>query len=168
MLDTMTFTKAGGALCGALLVFMLGKWAAEVIYHPSHGDVAQAYSIDTGDTGGAAEEEATVSFADLYAAADADAGSKLWRQCSACHSTDEGKQGTGPSLHGIVGRDKGAIEGFRYSGTMASAEGAWEPENLDGFLANPRGYLAGTTMAYAGMRKAEDRANLIAYLATFN
>lgn len=168
MLDTMTFTKIGGALCGALLVYMLGGWAAEVLYHPKKSDVAQAYSIDTGaggDDTAAAEE---VSFADLYAAASAEDGSKLWRQCSACHSNEAGKHGTGPSLHAIVGRDKAAIEGFRYSGAMAAAEGAWEPENLDAFLTNPRGYVNGTSMAYAGMKKAEDRANLIAYLATFN
>lgn len=168
MLDTMTFTKIGGALCGSLLVFMLGGWAAEIIYAPGHGDKEQAYSIavEVGDT--AEAEVEAVPFADLFAAADAAKGEKLWRQCSACHSNEAGKNGTGPSLHGIVDRDKGAIEGFRYSGAMAGAEGVWAVENLDGFITNPKGYLAGTTMAYAGMKKAEDRANLIAYLATFS
>jgi cytochrome c len=168
MLDTMTFTKAGGALCGALLVYMLGGWAAEILYHPKGGEIAQAYSIDTGAAGEEEAETEEVSFEDLMASADADAGSKLWRQCSACHSNEADKHGTGPSLHAIVGRDKAAIDGFRYSGAMAAAEGAWEAENLYAFIANPRGYIAGTSMAYAGMRKSEDRANLIAYLATFN
>jgi cytochrome c len=168
MLDTMTFTKAVGALCGALLVFLLGAWAAEVLYSPhgSHGE--QAYVIDTGaDSTATAEPEETADFATLYAAADPAAGERLWRQCASCHALEKGKNGTGPYLYGIVGRDKGSAEGFRYSEALASAEGTWEPENISAFIENPRGYLPGTSMAYAGMRKAEDRANLIAYLATF-
>lgn len=167
MADSMTFTKVGGAVCGAFLVFLLGKWAAEVIYSPGHGDVAQAYSVDVGGSDEAPAEVVTVSFEELFAAADASKGERLWRQCSACHANEEGKNGTGPSLYGIVDRDKGAIDGFRYSGAMASAEGVWAVENLDAFITNPRGYITGTSMAYAGMRNAEDRANLIAYLATF-
>jgi len=168
MLDTMTFTKTGLALCGSFLAFMLIGWAAEELYHNDGGkEFAAAYAIDTGAAEEPAEAAEEVSFEELFAAADAGAGERLWRQCSACHALEEGKQGTGPSLHAIVGRDKGAIDGFRYSGAMASAEGAWEAENIYQFIANPRGYLPGTTMAYAGMRRSEDRANLIAYLATF-
>lgn len=167
MLDTMTFTKAVGALCGALLVFLLGGWMAETLYHPhdSHGE--QAYVIDTGAEEVAEEPAAEADFATLFAAADAGAGERLWRQCATCHALEDGKNGTGPHLFGVVGRDKGAVEGFRYSGAMAEAEGAWAPENIDQFIANPKGYIAGTSMGYAGMRDAEDRANLIAYIATF-
>jgi cytochrome c len=167
MLDTMTFTKTVGALCGALLVFLLGAWAAEVIYHPHGAKGEQAYVIDTGaDTAAAAPAE-EVDFETLFAAADPGAGERLWRQCASCHALEPGRNGTGPYLFNIVGRDKGAADGFRYSNAMASAEGTWEPENLSAFIENPRGYIAGTSMAYAGMRRAEDRANLIAYLATF-
>ena len=167
MLDTMTFTKTVGALCGALLVFMLGGWAAEVLYqsHDSHGK--QAYVIDTGAETAEAEPVEEVDFATLFAAADASAGERLWRQCASCHALEPGRNGTGPYLHGIVGRDKGSADGFRYSSAMAAADGTWEPENIAAFIENPRGYIAGTSMAYAGMRRAEDRANLIAYLATF-
>lgn len=168
MLDTMTFTKVLGAVCGSLLVFLLGKWAAEVLYHTGggHGEVAQAYVIDTGDSGGdTAEAAGEVDLAALLLAGDAAKGERMWRQCSACHALEAGKNGTGPYLLGIVGRDKGAVSGFNYSNAMASAEGSWEPENLFNFIANPRGYLPGTTMAYAGMRKPEDRADLIAFLA---
>jgi cytochrome c len=167
MLDTMTFTKAGGALCGSLLIFMLGGWAAETIYHGGgHGDHAQAYSIDTGAEAAEADGDAAPAFEELFAAADAAAGERLWRQCAACHALEPGKHGTGPSLYGIVGRDKGGVEGFKYSGAMVAVEGVWEPANIDGFIANPRGYLPGTSMSYAGMKKPEDRANLIAYIAS--
>jgi cytochrome c len=167
MLDTMTFTKTVGALCGALLVFLLGAWAAEVLYHPHKGHGTQAYVIDTGAETATAEPAEAVDFATLYAAADPAAGERLWRQCASCHALEPGRNGTGPSLYGVVGRDKGAVEGFRYSAAMASAEGTWEPENISAFIENPRGYMPGTAMSYAGMRRAEDRANLIAYLATF-
>jgi cytochrome c len=172
MFDTLTLTKILGAVCGSLLAFLLIGWAGESVYHKAaHGDDhhEQAYSIDTGESGGeeAAEAEAGPSFEELFAVADAAAGEKLWRQCAACHALEPGKNGTGPYLHGIVGRDKGAVDGFKYSSALAEVEGSWEPVNLDGFIANPKGYLAGTAMAYAGMKKPEDRANLIAYLATF-
>jgi cytochrome c len=65
-----------------------------------------------------------------------------------------------------VGRDIAAADGFSYSDALASLDQAWTPENLSGFLENPRGWAPGTAMAYNGMGDVEDRANLIAYLAT--
>lgn len=169
MLDTMTFTKVLGALCGSLLVFLLGAWAAEVLYHDSHGkDGQQAYVIDTGADEAPAEAEEAVDFDTLMAAADPGAGERLWRQCSACHALEAGRNGTGPYLHGVVGRDKGAVDGFRYSNAMTSAEGDWSLENLYAFIEAPSRYLPGTSMAYAGMRRSQDRANLVAYIATFS
>jgi len=168
-MDTMTFTKAMGSVCGALLVLLLGKWMAEELYSVgSHGkDHSQAYVIDTGEDDVVAEDVVEVAFADVYAAADAGSGERLWRQCRACHQLEPGANATGPYLHGVVGRPKGAAEGFGgYSGNLG--EGEWTPENLNAFLENPRDYAPGTSMGYSGMRDVEDRANLIAYLATFN
>lgn len=171
MLDTMTMTKIVGAFCGALLVFLLGAWAAETIFHGGggHGDHHdQAYVIDTGeDDGGAEEEVVEVAFADVYAAADAGSGERLWRQCQACHKLEDGANGTGPYLYGVVGRDKGSVAGYGYSDILTTMEGDWTPENLSGFLENPKTYAPGTKMAYRGLADAEDRANLIAYIATF-
>lgn len=170
MFDTMTMTKVTGAFCGALLVFLLGGWAAELLYHNGggHGDHAeQAYTIDTGeDDHGADEEVMEVAFADIYAAANAGSGERLWRQCAACHKLEAGANGTGPYLHGVVDRAKGSVADFAYSDTLAGMEGTWTPENLSDFLESPRSYAPGTKMAYNGMGDVEDRANLIAYLAT--
>jgi cytochrome c len=167
MFDTLTMTKVVGAVCGAFLAFLLIGWAAESLYHGGHGhEGEQAYTIETGEDEPAEAAAEGPSFEELFASADAAAGEKLWRQCSACHALEAGKNGTGPYLVGVVGRDKGSVDGFKYSAALAEAEGAWEPANIDGFLANPKGYLPGTAMAYAGMKKAQDRANLIAYLAT--
>jgi cytochrome c len=172
MFDTMTLTKVTAAICGALLFYLLGGWAAESLYHtgPSgaHGEeVAQAYTIDTGEAAPAeAAAEEGPDFATVLAAADAWAGEKVFGKCKACHKLD-GSDGTGPHLNGIVGKAKAASAGFAYSeGLVAMAADVWSPENLNTFLTNPKAYVAGTKMSFAGLPKVEDRANLIAYLAT--
>ena len=161
----MTYTKIAGGLCGALLVFLLGKWAAEEIYHTGGGHGGeQAYVIDTGAEDVAEESAPEVSFAEVLLAADADKGAGVFRKCSACHKLEAGANGTGPYLYGIVGRDIAAADGFGYSATLTGIDGDWTPENLNAFLEDPKGWAPGTTMAFAGLPKIQDRANLIAYL----
>jgi len=167
MFDTMTMTKAVGALCGAFLVFLLGKWAAEELYHVGgHGeDHAQGYVIDLGGDE-PAEDEPEVDFAVLLASADAGQGERVWSKCRACHKLENGENGTGPHLWGVVDREVGAVDGFSYSGALVAVADVWTPDNLNAFLENPKGYAPGTKMSFAGLDDAEDRANLIAYLAT--
>lgn len=174
MFDTMTITKVLGAVCGSLLILLLGKWAAETLYHTApvaHGDeeVVQAYVIETGAedaTEGAAEEGPP--FAEVLAAADVGAGEKVFAKCKACHKLD-GTDGVGPHLNGVVDRAKASIAGFAYSESLvAMAADAWTTDNLNGFLTNPKGYAPGTKMGFAGLPKVEDRANVIAYLASVN
>ncbi|MEO0917388.1 MAG: c-type cytochrome [Pseudomonadota bacterium] len=170
MFDTMTMTKAVGALCGTLLVYLLGAWLAEEIYHSGgHGkDHAQAYVIEVADAEGAAEEEVEeVPFSVIFASASAADGEGLWRGCRSCHALEAGQHGTGPALYGVVNRPVQFYDDFNYSGALIDAVEVWTPEELNAFLENPRGYAPGTIMSYNGMRSAEDRANLIAYLATF-
>lgn len=165
MLDTMTFTKAAGGICGALLVFLLGKWAAEELYHSdSHSEASYVIEVAGADDGAEAEPE--VDFATLLASADVDKGARQFRKCSACHQLEDGANGAGPHLYGVVGRPKGAVDGFTYSDTIASMGGEWSPENLSGFIERPSAYAPGTSMGFAGLRDAEDRADLIAYLQT--
>ena len=172
MFDTMTVTKAGGALCGAFLVFLLGKWAAETLYHTgaeAHAgeEMAQAYTIDTGaaTTDGAAAADAGPAFADVFAAADAAKGEKVFAKCKSCHKIDGGNA-TGPHLNGVVGRPVASIADFAYSDGMKAHGGNWEPERMNEFLTNPKGVVAGTKMSFAGLPKVEDRANIIKYLST--
>ncbi|SLN47682.1 Cytochrome c-552 [Aquimixticola soesokkakensis] len=170
MFNTMTLTKVVGGLCGTFLIFLLGNWVAETIYHVgpsgSHGEneVAQAYAIEVADAGGESEEEA-IPFADVYAMADADAGAKVFNKCKACHKLD-GTNSTGPHLDGVVDRQVASLDGFAYSDALAGLDNAWTPEHLSEFLASPKGYAPGTKMGFAGLPKVEDRANIIAYLAT--
>ncbi|CUH98890.1 c-type cytochrome [Leisingera aquaemixtae] len=163
MFDTMTLTKATAGVCGAFLVFLLGKWGAEVLYHmDSHGEASYVIEVATDD--GAGSDEPEVSFAELMAAADPAKGAKVFKKCSACHKLADGANATGPYLYGVVGRDIAAAAGFGYSGALTSLEGAWTPEELDAFLAKPSAYASGTTMSFSGLKKQSDRVDLIAYL----
>lgn len=167
MFDTMTLTKVLGGFCGALLIFLLGGWASSAIYgtYGGHGDEEQAYVIPVGDEEETDEPvEEGPNFEEVFASADAAAGEELWRNCAACHATEEGVNGTGPYLHGVVGRDVGAVEGFNYSGALSEQADVWTPEHLNAFLEDPSGWAPGTSMGYNGMRRIDDRANLIAYL----
>jgi len=172
MFDTMTLTKAVGAICGSLLVFLLAGWAGTSLYTVGHGDghgeeVAQAYVIETGSEEASSEvAEEGPDFATLLASADAAAGESVFKKCSACHKLD-GTDGVGPHLNGVVGRNHAAVPGFAYSeANLALAAEIWTPEAIAAFVENPKKYMPGTKMAFAGLPKAEDRANLVAYLTS--
>lgn len=165
MLDTMTMTKVVGAVCGALLIFLLGKWVGESLYSMDGGhggEEVAAYIIETGGDDDAAEEP-EVDFATLMASADAGAGEKVFGKCRACHKID-GSNATGPHLDGVVGRAIDAVDGFNYSGALLQVGDTWTPENLFHFLESPKSTAPGTAMSFAGLRKPDDRVNLIAYL----
>ena len=169
MFDTMTLTKILGGFCGALLIFLLGNWAAETLYSTEGGhgdDHAQAYVIDTGSDDDAGEEaEAEPTIEEMMASADVAKGKKTFSKCKACHKAEDGANSTGPHLYGVVGRAVGSVDSFgAYSGSLNAAAETWTAEALNGFLASPKQYAPGTSMAFNGLSKPEDRANVIAYL----
>jgi cytochrome c len=98
------------------------------------------------------------------AAGDPVAGEKVFNQCKACHTVQAGQNRVGPSLAGVVGRKAGAVEGFKYSDPMKGSNLTWDAATLDKYLADPKGFVPGNKMAFAGLKKPEDRANVIAYL----
>lgn len=171
MFDTMTITKIGAAFCGALLVLTLGNWVGAKLYNTGEGhhggDHKEGFHIEVAEANDGPVEEGP-SFADLYAVADLEKGERVFRKCSACHSLAAGEQGTGPTLYNIVDRAVSAEPGFPYSGSLIAVAPTWSVDNLDAFLANPKGFAPGTAMGFAGLKKIEDRANLIAYLATIS
>jgi len=169
MFDTMTLTKVTGAVCGSLLVFLLGGWVGDTLYHGAGGygeEGVQAYAIETGAEEPAEVVEEGPPFAELLTVADAAAGEKVFAKCKACHKMD-GTDGTGPHLNGVVDRAKASIAGYAYSDALlAMSADAWSADNLNGFLINPKGYAPGTKMSFAGLPKVEDRANVVAYMAS--
>ncbi len=178
-MDTMTATKIVGGVCGSLLIFLLVKWGAEVIYNPGgHGETEAAYVIEVEETatemasseGGSAEAgEAAASteptFEELYAAADLASGEKVFKKCKACHKLDDGANATGPFLYGVVDRGIASVD-FGFSDVLKSIGGNWTPAQLDAFLKRPKDFAPGTKMSFAGLKNESDRANVIAYLAT--
>lgn len=162
MFDTMTITKVAGGLLGAWLILLLGKWAGEELYQAeAHGEASYVIEIEEDAPSEPVEE---VDFAALMTEADAENGAKIFRKCSACHKVVQGENAVGPYLHGVVGRDIASVGGFGYSGALSGLDGNWTPEELSGFLADPKGYAPGTTMGFAGLAKAGERADVIAYL----
>ncbi len=174
MLDTMTLTKIVGGFCGSLLVFLVGSWVAESLYHGGHGhgdDNASGYLIEVEVAEVEEnEEDEELDFNALLAAADLGKGAKVFGKCKACHKLEDGANGTGPHLYKIIDRAVGAASGsgYGYSGALAQVADVWTTDELNGFLENPKTYAPGTKMGFAGLKKPEDRASVIAYLQSVN
>ncbi len=176
-MNEMEITKIVAGVCGALLLLLLTKWGAETIYHvggDAHGGhgahseetVLAGYPIEVPEeTSGAVVEEGP-SLEELLAVADLGKGEKVFSKCKACHKLEDGANGTGPHLFGVVNRAIGSIGGFGYSSVLAENGGNWDAANLDAFLEAPKKYAPGTKMSFNGLKKPADRANLIAYLET--
>lgn len=112
-----------------------------------------------------------LAFADGQITGDAAAGEKVFRKCMACHQVgDDAVNKVGPILNGIIDRQVASVADFTYSDVLAEMGAAgkvWTVEEMDAFLQKPRDYAKGTKMSFAGLRKDEERANVIAYLASF-
>lgn len=164
---------AAGVLCAGLLAMATGKIAGFLV-HPQYLET-NAYQIDTsaidsGAPAGPADKGPTLEpVMGLLANADPAEGQKVFKKCAACHTPDSGGANkVGPNLFGVVGAKKGAKDGFAYSSALTGFEGApdWGYASLNAFLAKPKDYLPGTKMSFAGLKKVQDRADVIAYLRT--
>jgi cytochrome c len=163
-MDELEISKFVGAGCAAMLAFVGFSEISNALVSVDNLD-EPAYSIEVAEEEGAEEEVEAVSVATLMASADASAGERTFRACQACHNIAEGAAAkVGPNLWGIVGRDIAADGGYSYSSALAGIDGAWDWEALNGFLLAPKSWAPGTKMAYNGIKKDGERANLMAYL----
>jgi cytochrome c len=112
-----------------------------------------------------ADSAAAVPLPVLLASADAAKGEAVFKKCTACHTiAPGGANGIGPNLAGVMGKPLGAHAGFAYSDSLKAVGGTWTFDQMDKWLAAPKKFAAGTKMSFAGLGKAEERANLIVYL----
>ncbi len=163
-----------GALLASVFVLMSVSIASEGLFHspapekPGFEIVAEEAAAGGG---GEAAAPAAVPIAQLMASADAKAGETAFKKCQSCHdATKGGPNKVGPNLFGLVNRPIAKHEGFSYSAAMKDyskgGEEKWTYDHLSHFLAGPKAYIPGTAMGFAGVKKDDERANLIAYLRT--
>jgi cytochrome c len=178
-MNAYELNKIFGAVVGSVLVVTVIGFGANILSQPKHLEksVLDIKVAEAAAPVAAAAEPAVAldPIAPLLARADVEAGKALTRNCTSCHSFEKGgRNGVGPNLWDVVAKKKAHIDGFNYSQAIVAAagkpgaDGQWGYEQLNGFLANPRAYMPGTRMAYAGMRRAEDRANLIVYMRSLS
>lgn len=168
-MDSFEWNKVFGAVLATVLLVMVIGIVAEQPFH--HDEAKPAFSIEVASTD--VSTEAVVegpSFAELMANADADRGARQWAKCRSCHTLDKGgNNGTGPNLYGIVGRTVAALDEFNYSNALRERQTAvWTLEELSAWLKAPKSYAPGTSMSFVGVRKDDQRSDLLAYLATFS
>lgn len=164
-------TAAGCFLASALFAMVVGK-VSNALVEPHHLEkpaIAVAESAPAA-TGAPAPSHELAPISPLLASANVDAGKATFTKiCTACHTDDKGGPNkVGPNLWNIVGRKKGSHPGFSYSSGMEAKGGDWTYEDINHMVFKPSAFIKGTKMAFAGLPKEQDRANLIAYLRTMN
>ena len=171
-MNSFELNKILGAVLGTCLILLALNIGAGAIFAPDK-PAKPGYDIAVkehggGETGGAAKEaEAPVE--GMLATASVEKGQATANQCQACHTFEKGGPNrVGPNLWNIVGRARAAEAGFTYSAAMKAKGGNWTFGELYAFLANPRGYIAGTNMTFAGLSRGQQRADVIDFLHTLS
>lgn len=170
-MDSFEWNKVFMALGFAVLgLFGINEFS-HLVFPEAESDRPPVTEASTGDGGTTAPEPADqpVDFGTLLAGADVEAGKSIARQCVQCHSWDNGGPNKiGPNLWDIVGAKHAHLDNFAYSSALKGFEGVWDYEGLYKFLKRPAGYVPGTKMVFAGLRRDTDRINLIAYMRTWS
>ncbi len=168
-MESMEFNKIAGAVLGALLFGVGLNVLAEGIFS-NEAPAKAGYVVKVADAKATTETEAAVvaPIAERLKTATAAAGEKVFANCKGCHNAEEnGPNGQGPNLWNVIGGPSAHMKTFTYSSGMmdrAKAGGMWTYDDLDKFLTNPKAYVEGTKMSFAGLKKPDDRANVIMYL----
>ena len=162
-------TVAGCVLASALFAMVVGKISNAVVHPHKLDKPALAVSEEAPQQTAAAAPAAELPpIGPKLASANVENGKAIFqKQCFTCHTIDKGGPNkVGPNLWGVVGRKKGSHEGFSYSSAMQSKGGDWTYEDIDHMIFKPSAFIRGTKMAFAGLPKEQERADVIAYLRT--
>jgi len=165
--DSFELNKILGAILGTCLGVLSISIAAGAIFAPTK-PAKPGYEIVVPEQkpgGETKQPEPQQPIEQLLASADAGRGENAAKKCAACHTFNKGGRPlVGPNLWGIVGRPRASESGFNYSAALKSKGGNWTIDDLNQFITNPKGMLPGTNMTFAGVARASERADIIAYL----
>ncbi|MSO74942.1 MAG: cytochrome c family protein [Alphaproteobacteria bacterium] len=178
-MSTFELNKIIGACLTAGLIGMLTFMVPKLIFEGheggTHGESAthaKASAEPEGEAAGVKDEAADtaayaapISAGAALAKGDPENGAKVFKKCAACHTIEkDGKAKVGPNLWGITSAKVAHMDGFAYSDAMKAKGGQWSLEALYAFIENPKAYVPGTKMGFAGLKKASDRADVLAYM----
>jgi len=168
-MNSFELNKILGAILGTCLILLALNIGAGALFAPEK-PAKPGYAVAVKAEGGEKQEAAKAEPLPVrLAKASVEKGQATAKQCQACHTFEKGGPNrVGPNLYGIVDEPRGEGRGFNFSSAMKAKGGKWTYDELDKFLTDPRGYISGTAMTFAGIKNDQQRADVIDYLHTLS